>query len=199
MTERQILNTKKKIRSLRARLNAEKRKHGWYDDSAGNRYLIGELYLKIGAYKLAKKYFDWFDQEFPDDIGFPVFNFGRVRTLFECSAWEEGRSKLIDLERGNTYLIDLLLERPIPDTPKWEWSNIATLDYAKHVLMPCKRLTNKDFTQWLTETTSSPTYQSYKQQYIDIQIQLLDTPPSQLRTNLVESVDKLIEQWKGDK
>lgn len=46
MTEKQIAKVKSKIRSLRARLSAEKRKFGGYDDSRGIRYVIAELHLK---------------------------------------------------------------------------------------------------------------------------------------------------------
>ena len=47
MTERQIKNIKKTIKFYRARLAAEKRMFGDYDDSPGLRYIIPELYLKI--------------------------------------------------------------------------------------------------------------------------------------------------------
>ena len=47
MTEKQIEKIKKQIRSLRAKLAAEKRTHGWYDDSRGYRFIIPGLYLQI--------------------------------------------------------------------------------------------------------------------------------------------------------
>ena len=43
--------------------------HGDYDDSAGLRYIIPELYFRIRDYKGALVYFRWFSKAFPDDIG----------------------------------------------------------------------------------------------------------------------------------
>ena len=196
MTDKQREKIKQKIRSLRSKLSAEKRKHGWYDDSYGNRYIIGGLYLKLGDYKLAKKYYDWFDKEFPDDIGFPEFNFGRIRTFYEFKNYKEGLSKLIDIETNNTYLIDVVLEKSIQHVDKWEWSNMATLEYAHKIKNDCQKHLTTEFKDWLERTTLSSKYQEYKQRIIESQIHLKTENSTEKRKELLDRTEELIEEWK---
>ena len=46
MTDKQREKINQKTRSLRSKLSTEKRKYGGY----GKRYIIAELYLKLGDY-----------------------------------------------------------------------------------------------------------------------------------------------------
>ena len=196
MTDKQRDKIKQKIRSLRSKLNAEKRKYGWYDDSYGKRYLIGNLYVQLGDYRLAKKYFDWFDQEFPDDIGFPQFNFGRVKTLFVLKKEQESLSKLIEVEANNSYLIDILLERTKQQIEKREWSNLATLEYAKGLIVDCERIMTEEFKDWLEKITSSTSYQDFKRKHLELEIQLSNENSIEKRKEILRQIEELVENWK---
>ncbi len=94
MTEKQIERIKKKIRSCRAQLSAEKRKYGAYDDSRGIRYIIPELYLKLEDYKGCLRYFNWFQKEFIDDCGFPDFLLQWTFVLFQNKKYDFAEKKL---------------------------------------------------------------------------------------------------------
>ncbi len=196
MTDKQRDKIKQKIRSLRSKLNAEKRKYGWYDDSYGKRYLIGNLYVQLGDYRLAKKYFDWFDQEFPDDIGFSQFNFGRVKTLFVLKKEQESLSKLIEVEANNSYLIDILLERTKQQIEKREWSNLATLKYAKGLIVDCERIMTEEFRDWLEKITSSTSYQDFKRKHLELEIQLSNENSIEKRKEILRQIEELVENWK---
>ena len=110
MTEKQIEKIRKQIRSLRAKLSAEKRKHGWYHDGQGYRYIIPDLYLQIEDYKGALRYFNWFEKEFEVDSGFPDFNLAWTITLFKNKKYDLAIRKLYTTAFSNTYLIDLIFE-----------------------------------------------------------------------------------------
>jgi len=56
MTEKQIEKIKLSIKKHRTALTAEKRKFGGFDDSAGRRYYISDLFLRIADYKGAITY-----------------------------------------------------------------------------------------------------------------------------------------------
>ena len=198
MTDKQREKIKQKIRSLRSKLSAEKRKYGGYDDSYGKRYIIAELYLKLGDYKLAKKYYEWFDREFPDDMGFPEFNFGRIRVLFESKKHEEGISQLIDLETYNTYLINIILDQPSPEVETWEWSNMATLEYAISIKDFCQSILSPAFKDWLKSTTSSTNYKAYKQSFIALQVQLNIENSIKERNTIQTKTEQLIGDWKSN-
>ena len=62
---------KERIRRYERALKKEKEEHGFYDDSAGKRYLIGPMYLYLGDIEGALKSYKWFEEEFPDDSGLP--------------------------------------------------------------------------------------------------------------------------------
>ena len=76
MTEKQITRIKTKITKIKKGLAADK-KHwgGYYHDGGGMRYMPPELYLQIQDYTGSLRYFNWFNKNFPDDAGHPVFIF----------------------------------------------------------------------------------------------------------------------------
>ena len=74
MTEKQIEKIKLSIKKHRTALTAEKRLYGGFDDSAGRRYYISDLYMRIADFKGAITYKKWFDKNFPDDIGGPLLS-----------------------------------------------------------------------------------------------------------------------------
>ena len=116
MTEKQIEKIRNKIRSLRVKLSAEKRKHGWYNDSRGYRFIIPDLYLQIEDYKGALRYFNWFEKEFEMDSGFPDFNLAWTITLYKNKKPDLAIKKLYTTAFSNTYLIELIFgNKPLPN------------------------------------------------------------------------------------
>jgi len=73
MTPAQITRIQTKIIKLRKVLAEEQGRFGGYDDSAGGRFTILNLYVSIADYKGAAIYLRWFFKHFPDDSGFPFF------------------------------------------------------------------------------------------------------------------------------
>lgn len=71
MKPEQITRIQTKIIKLRKILSAERALFGGYDDGAGRRYTILNLYVSIADYKGAVVYLRWFFKNFPGDSGFP--------------------------------------------------------------------------------------------------------------------------------
>ncbi|HJW17411.1 MAG TPA: hypothetical protein VJ499_09825, partial [Flavisolibacter sp.] len=72
MTDKQIEQVRKKIEKYKKALSADKKYWGgYYHDGSGIRYAIPGLFIKILDYKGGLKYLNWFDKNFPDDIGDP--------------------------------------------------------------------------------------------------------------------------------
>ena len=65
---------KDRIRRHERAVRNEKKKYGGYDDGAGKRYILGPLYLLLDDIEGALQTFEWFKQEFPDDVGEPLKN-----------------------------------------------------------------------------------------------------------------------------
>lgn len=84
MTLKQREQVAIKIAKIKKALAADKKRWGgFYDDSRGLRYLVPELSLKIQDYSGAQRYFNWFNKNFPEDSGYPVFLFEWAITLFK--------------------------------------------------------------------------------------------------------------------
>jgi hypothetical protein len=131
MTEKQIERIKKTIKFYRAKLAAEKRMFGDYDDSAGLRYIIPELHFQIRDYKGALVYFRWFSKAFPDDTGFPFFNLLWSASFFENNKIPEAIQKAYETAFSNTYLLELIAGRDTVQLDKSEMIGYENLEYAK--------------------------------------------------------------------
>jgi hypothetical protein len=55
-------------------LLSEKKKYGYINDGSGKRYRVGVFYVLSGDLEKALEFYLWFEQEFPDDIGEPIFD-----------------------------------------------------------------------------------------------------------------------------
>ena len=192
MTERQIEKIKSKIKSLRAGLAAEKRKHGGYDDSRGARYHITELYMKIQDYKGAYRYFNWFEKEFDDDICYPYFTLAWSMTLQMHKKQDKAIQKLYKTAFLNTYIIDLLCDKIPNQIDKEENFPTEPLSYAYKALDDCKGLITQDFKDWMLRISESQEFKDNLDKYISIQKLLKDDDTKELRSELLEA-SRLLE------
>ncbi|MBU6340623.1 MAG: hypothetical protein KGS48_03935 [Bacteroidetes bacterium] len=194
MTPLQIQRTQAKITAIRKALADEKRRFGAYDDSRGMRYLPPELYVKIRDFKGAQVYYRWFDKNFPNDSGFPLFLFYWSLTLFKNNKRKEAEQKALKTFCANTYLIDQYLGlpwHPFDVIPNAEWHKAQALDVfptaAKGTEFP-------DFSDWLLAFVQSERYQAITKEYLDLAVQLLTTPVGELRTKMVTRMWSLCDE-----
>ena len=190
MTEKQIEKIKKRIRSYRAKLTAEKRKYGWYDDSRGIRYLIPELYVQLQDFKGALRYYKWFDKEFSDDIGFPEFNLYWSMTYFENNDTVKATKILYKTSFTNTYLIDLLSERKPANIDKSETIGFESKNYAVQISKECEKLITPNFKKWLIKTSEREDYKKNMNRFISIQKLTKDEHLGELRSALINESRK---------
>jgi hypothetical protein len=89
---------------LRKVLAAERARFGGYDDSAGRRYTILNLYVSVADYKGAAVYFRWFFKNFPDDAGFPFFWVEACITYFYNNKLDRARSMAFNAFVSNPFI-----------------------------------------------------------------------------------------------
>ena len=87
-----IARNLEKIKKL---LAADKRKWGAWDDSRGLRYLSPGLYIQMEDWTGGLKYLKWFEKNFPNDMGLPVFLFEWTIILFKNGKIKEAESKAL--------------------------------------------------------------------------------------------------------
>ena len=197
MTPKQIERLKNKITKIKRELSADK-KHwgGFYHDGKGLRYLPPELYLKLNDYSGALRYFNWFDKNFPEDSGFPIFLFEWTITLFKKKKIKLAEKKALETFYSNTYLIDLFLGNELQDLNKsensnWEYASLAeNLGYSKN------QEELNDFVKWLEDFTKTETFYSFANKYIKIQLELVAEPAGERRSKLINEKYKLLQNLK---
>ena len=197
MTERQIERIKKTIKFYRARLAAEKRMFGDYDDSPGLRYIIPELYLKIRDYKGAMVYFRWFSKAFPDDTGYPVFNLFWSATLFENNKIPEAIKKAYKTAFSNTYLLDLINGKDPVQLDKSESIGFENLEYAKQIYKDCIKFITLEFQIWISNLSEFDDFKANLNKFISIQKLIKNEPVGPMRTKLIQESYKLESHLTG--
>lgn len=173
MTERQKEIVKFKISQIKKALAADKKQWGgYYHDGGGYRYLQPALYLQLQDYKGAKRYFNWFVKNFPEDIGYPIFLFEWTITLYKNNEIQQATRKAFETFMSNTYLFDKFFGKEFLYFEKWEGSNWEMTETADRLPYMSTQEDLKDFALWLDEFATSRLFNEAANQFIDIQTQL---------------------------
>ena len=156
MTLKQTERIAIKIAKIKKALAADKKRWGgFYDDSRGLRYLVPELYLKIQDYSGALRYFNWFNKNFPEDSGYPVFLFEWAITLFKKGKIKAAKSKIIETDLANVWIIPTFLQVENSRQPSKTFSSWETRDVAEGMGYSTTDAELSDFAEWLSDFVSS--------------------------------------------
>lgn len=128
---------KKKYRDRASRalrdLRKEKDKNGYINDGSGRRYRVGVYYLLAGDVEAASNFFEWFDKEFDDDVGEPIFFLYGALTAYRNAEPEKARWKLLQAMGSNIYLLPFLAGKAFEPLDIWHSSNWHQPDYLLEV------------------------------------------------------------------
>lgn len=192
MTAKQIERVKIKIDKYKKALAADKKYWGgFYHDGQGIRYLIPEQYLKIKDYNGALRYFNWFDKNFEDDIGFPFFLFEWTFTLFKCGKLVEAEKKAHRTFFSNTYLFDKFLDREPLQVDKNESSSWEFESLVQHFTYTNKDAEFIEFGEWIEAVLQSRTFLDKANEFIELERQLKDEPTGKRRSEIVNRLSKI--------
>ena len=192
MTDKQIERVKAKIEKYKKALVADKKYWGGqYHDGQGIRYIIPEQFIKINDYKGGLRYLNWFDKNFPDDSGYPIFLFEWTFILFKCDKLIEAENKAHQTFFSNTYLFDKFLGKtPLlfdkNESSNWEFESLVDG-------FPYSSLDKEfiEFASWTENVLSSRTFLDKANEFIEIERKLKTEPVGQKRTKLVNQVSKI--------
>lgn len=197
MTPRQQENVLKKIQKIKKALAADKRRWGgFYDDSRGLRYLPPNLFLQLKDYKGAMQYFRWFDKNFPDDGGFPIFLFEWTITLFKNGKTIEAEKKALQTFMSNPYLIYKFLGKEYLNTEIDENSNWQFASLVDGLKFSRDSEELKDFADWISMFISTDKFYKVANEFVDIQRKLLTEPVGQKRSELVDRKYSLLDDYE---
>lgn len=182
---------RERIKRYERELRQEYKRFGAYDDSGGKRYLMGPLYLLLGDNKGALKAFEWFEQNFPDDMGEPEHFLCWTLALYHAGHIAAAEQKLLRTMLSNLYLIPHLLGLEQPELDIWHGSNIDRKDYLSYIPPELLSLWDEAALQWARETYDSAKFSQVRERYIEIHRQLKDEPRGSKRSQLVREAFSL--------
>lgn len=86
-----LIDEQKKYRDranrARRELLKEKEKFGAISDGSGKRYRVCVYFVLSGAPEKAVEFMDWFEKEFPDDVGEPAFLLYAALAYYRVGLW----------------------------------------------------------------------------------------------------------------
>ncbi len=192
MTDKQVERVKAKIEKYKRALAADKKYWGGqYHDGQGIRYIIPEQFIKIKDYKGGQRYLKWFEKNFPDDSGYPIFLFEWTFILFKCGKLIEAENKVHQTFFSNTYLFDKFFgKEPLRldknESSNWEYESLV--DSFAYTSMDTEFI---EFASWTEKVLSSRTFLDKANEFIEIERKLKTQPVGEKRTELVNQLSKI--------
>jgi hypothetical protein len=192
MTDKQIERVKAKIEKYKKALAADKKYWGGqYHDGQGIRYIIPEQFIKINDYKGGQRYLNWFDKNFPEDSGYPIFLFEWTFILFKCDKLIEAEKKVYQTFFSNTYLFDKFLgKEPLQldknESSNWEYESLV--DGFPYSSFDTEFI---EFANWTENVLSSREFLDKANEFVEIERKLITEPIGKKRTELVNQLSKI--------
>lgn len=188
---------KQRIRRYERELRNEQNTFGQIRDGYGKRYLLGPLYMLLGDVEGALESFEWFEQNFPDDIGEPFQYLCWTLALFRVGDQEGAARKLAQTWFKNLYLVPYLLGIEQPKLDIWHSSNLEEPDYVEYGA-ELFDLWDEEALQWAGEVYQAEWFERIRVRSLEIKRQLKREPVGSRRTRLVKEKYDL-ERLKGVK
>ena len=190
MTDKQIESVKAKIQKYKKALAADKKYWGGqYHDGQGIRYIIPEQFIKIGDYKGGLRYLNWFDKNFSEDSGYPIFLFEWTFILFKCGQFLKAEQKVHRTFFSNTYLFDKFLgKEPLQlnknESSSWEYQSLV-----ENFPYTSKDPSFKNFAVWIEDMLSSRIFIDKANEFVEIERHLINEPVGQTQTYICNSIN----------
>jgi len=191
MAQSEQQKIRSRLRGYERKLQQEKKTFGCYHDGAGKRYQIAPHYMLLGDNDAAVAAFEWFEQEFDDDVGTPDHSLCWSLALHRAGHEIGAAKKLRQAMLSNLYLVPHMLGAPISELDIWHGSSDAEPSYVDHIPEPYLELWTDEEREWASGLYESPGFQSARERYIEISKLLDSTPPGPERSRLVKELHGL--------
>jgi hypothetical protein len=154
-------------------LRKEKDRGGFINDGPGRRYRVGVYFLLAGDVAAASLAFDWFDAEFGDDVGEPVFFLYGALAAHRSDEPAKARRRLLLTMQSNIYLLPFLAGKALPPLEIWHSSNRHQPGYLLEI-EPFLAEPSKDECCWIGLELETPPFQKLRDGYLSTFFALKD-------------------------
>ncbi len=160
------------VRAVRG-LEKERSSFGYINDGSGKRYRAGVFFLLAGDLKRANETFDWFYEEFPDDIGEPVFHLYSSLAAHRQGDLVKARMRLLDTMLSNIFMLPHLVGQRLNAPDIWCQSNRHQESYLLEVEEFLQEPTCEE-RLWIASELKSSTFVTLKDGYLATFAELKD-------------------------
>ena len=194
-------DTEKKLKSrvsnYKSSLIKEKKSHGYISDGSGKRYLLFYLYFVLNDLKKSKNYFEWYENEFSDDVGEPIQKLCWALSLHRMQRDDEAKYMLGVLMFSNLYMIPNLTGQGIQEYDIWYSSNYEHIDYVEYIPDEVRKSIKSDEIQWMSLLHDSFEFRRIRKRYVEIYHKLKNTKELEERKALLKESYSLIDSLHG--
>ena len=193
-------DTEKKLRSrissYKSALNKEKRNHQYINDGGGKRYSLFCLYFVLNDLKKSYDYFEWYKEEFPDDVGEPIQKLCWAISLHRMEKDDEAEYMLAELMLSNLSMIPQTIGRDVIEYNMWHSSSDAFSDYFEYIPEEVLKSIKETEVQWMKGLYDSFELHRIRKRYIEIYHDLKNTKDIESRKKLVNESRSLLNNFK---
>ena len=153
-------------RANRAARDLLKEKDTWgcISDGSGKRYRVGVYFLLAGELDKAIAAFDWFDNEFPDDGGEPIFYLYGALASYRGGYLPSAQSRLLRAMLSNIFLLPQLIGEHLVAPDIWYSSNWQMEQYIQEVDEFLDEPTAEE-RNWIASELDSETFKALRAGY----------------------------------
>lgn len=166
---------KKKFRDranrARRELLKEKEQYGYINDGSGKRYRAAVYYVLAGENEKALDFYSWFESEFPDDIGEPIFDLYWALAEHRAGDKKKASYRLQIAMLGNLYMLPFIIHEPIEALDIWHSSNSDYPDYLFEVEEFLDEPKAEE-REWIKREYNSHSFFTLREEYINTYRQL---------------------------
>ncbi len=192
VTPKQKERIKNKILKIKKGLAADKKQWGgYYHDGSGLRYLPITLYIQIEDYTGGLRYINWFDKNFDNDGGYPVFWFEWAIILFKRNRLVKAEQKVFETYCQNTFLLDKFLGKPLQNLKIAENDWAGSIAYLDNLDYSHRQPNLADFSVWLNDLMDSEKFIAAATRFIELKDKLKNENEPEKRGSLLDQVSLL--------
>lgn len=192
VTPKQKERIKNKILKIKKGLAADKKQWGgYYHDGSGLRYLPIALYIQIEDYTGGLRYINWFDKNFDNDGGYPVFWFEWAIILFKRNRLVKAEQKVFETYCQNTFLLDKFLGKPLQNLKISENDWAGSIAYLDNLDYSHRQANLADFSVWLNDFMDSEKFKAAATRFIELKNKLKNENEFEKRGSLLDQISLL--------
>jgi len=189
---------KQRIASYRRGFQKELDTVGMISDLHGKRYVLFRLYFLLNEPEDSADYFEWFEEQFPNDMGEPIMYLCWAVMLRRMNRIEEAKRKLVLLMLSNIYFIPLLLDdNSVTREAMWHGSNRAEMDYFEELPNDIIQKLSLADLEWIEAQYLTAEFKRIRKTHIAIYKGLLREKDMSKRSTLAEMSTALWRSLSG--